>query len=85
MTPFAEEMRRCGVVLALRAVLEAGGNQCAAARALGVHRNTICRAMRAAGYRPEQLKRMARSRAIAGEKKPPASETMARAEERRIA
>lgn len=60
---YFDEMRRCQQVLALRAVLDAGGNQCRAARAMGVHRNTVNRALRAAGYTPEKLKRMARARA----------------------
>lgn len=83
MSAYAEEMRRCHLVLALRAVLDAGGNQCAAAKATGLHRNTIWRAMRAAGYTPAILKRMARERAA--QKKPPASETAPHAQERSAA
>jgi transposase-like protein len=76
MSAYLEEMRRCQRVLALRAALDAGGNQCAAARVLGVHRNTISRAVRSAGYTSEQLKRM--SRIHAGEKKPPMAEPLSR-------
>jgi G:T/U-mismatch repair DNA glycosylase len=90
MTAYAQELRRCQLVLILRAVLDAGGNQCAAARAAGLHRNTVWRVVREAGYTPEQLKRMARARARhaemgAAQRKPPASEAMPRAEERRVA
>jgi Fis family transcriptional regulator, factor for inversion stimulation protein len=76
VSTYAQEMRRCQQVLAIRAVLEARGNQCAAARALGVHRNTIWRAVHQAGYTPERLKQMARIRA--GEKKPPVSDPVLR-------
>ncbi|MGO8759327.1 MAG: hypothetical protein ACLQG3_14505 [Terracidiphilus sp.] len=83
MSAYLEELRRCKQIIVLRAVLEAGGNQCAAARSTGLGRNTVNRIVHAAGYTPKQLKRMARARAA--EKKPPASEPMPMVEERRIA
>jgi hypothetical protein len=79
MSAYLEETRRCQRVLALRAVLDADGNQCTAARTLGVHRNTISRAVRGAGYTSKQLKRMSRVRA--GEKKPPVADPFMRAGE----
>jgi hypothetical protein len=85
MTAYALEMRRCKCVLILRAVLDARGNQCAAARAAGLHRNTVSRVMRAAGYTTEQLKRMARARIVDAQRKPPASEPAPRAGERTVA
>ena len=48
MTAYAQELRRCQVVLFLRAVIEARGNQCAAAKAAGVHRNTVWRVLHGA-------------------------------------
>ncbi len=62
MTAYTQELRRCKVVLLLRAVIDAGGNMCAAARATGVHYNTIGRVLKGAGYDSRQLKRLAAQR-----------------------
>jgi transcriptional regulator of acetoin/glycerol metabolism len=70
MNNYAQELRRCQMVLLLRAVVDAGGNQCAAARAAGVHRNTIWRAIHAAGYDMRSVKRLARQRIAEGQRKP---------------
>jgi len=61
MTNYAQELRRCQVVLLLRAAIDAGGNLGVAAKAAGVHRNTICRVLRGAGYDSARVKKMARS------------------------
>lgn len=60
MTAYAQELRRCQVVLFLRAVIDAGGNQKTAAKALGVHRNTVQRVLRGAGYDVLSLHRLTR-------------------------
>jgi hypothetical protein len=62
MTAYAHELRRCQVVLLLRAIVEAGGNQCQAARIAGVHRNTVRRILYAAGYDAKSLRRLAQQR-----------------------
>lgn len=67
MSTYAEDLHRCQVVLLMRAVIDAGGNQCAAAKATGVHRNTIWRALHAAGYDSRSVKRMARARIAEGQ------------------
>jgi len=82
---YREEMHRCQQELILRAVLDARGNQCAVAKAMGIHRNTIGRVMREAGYTSKQLKAMALVRIAEGIRKPPASEPAPRAEAWRIA
>jgi DNA-binding NtrC family response regulator len=84
MTAYAQELRRCQVVLLLRAVIAAGGNQCAAARTLGVHRNHINRTLRAAGYDMDSLKRLAKAPQRRTRRKPPAS-APAIAKERKLA
>jgi DNA-binding phage protein len=60
MTAYAQELRRCQVVLLLRAVINARGNMCAAAKNTGVHRNTIFRILHGAGYNSARLKQLAR-------------------------
>lgn len=79
MTAYRQELRRWLLVLTLQAVKKARGNQTVAAMALGVHRNTVQRAVREAGYTMESLKLLAAPR-----RKPVASETAAGAA-RRIA
>jgi DNA-binding NtrC family response regulator len=77
MTAYEQELKRCKVVLFLRAVIEAGGNQCRAAEKLGVGRNTINRVLHGAGYDMESLKRLART-----QRKPVASVTAIGADRR---
>ena len=60
MTSYQEEMRQCQVVILARAVIATGGNVCKAAEIVGVHRNTIDRALRRAGYNSRRLKQLAR-------------------------
>jgi DNA-binding phage protein len=60
MTAYAQEMRRCQVVLLLRAVIAGHGSMCAAARSTGLHRNTVRRVLRAAGYQAADLRRLAK-------------------------
>jgi predicted DNA-binding protein (UPF0251 family) len=62
VSTYAEELIRCKRVLILRAVIEAGGNQSAAAKVCGVHRNTVWRAVQSAGYDMESLKKLARAK-----------------------
>jgi hypothetical protein len=68
-TAYAAEMKRCQIVLFLRAVLAERGSMRAGAKILGVHRNTVRRVLQGAGYAPERLRAMARDRrkAIASE------------------
>ena len=61
MTAYAQELRRCQVVLLLRAVIDARGNMCAAAKETGVHRNTVFRILHGAGYNSARLKKLARA------------------------
>ena len=84
MTPYAQELRCCQVVLLLRAVIEARGNICAAAGAIGVHRNTIWRALNGAGYDSPRLKRLAAAHGYPYQREPPASVDPG-AEQRRVA
>ena len=76
MTAYADELRRCQVKLFLRAIIDAGGNQCTAARACGVHRNTVQRMLHAAGYNSRRLKNLAAVHRLAYPAKPPVSETV---------
>ena len=85
MTAYEKELRRCKVVLLLRAVIAAGGSQAAAAVATGVHRNTISRVLYAAGYDARSLRRLAKTRIAEGQRKPVQSESPIGAEERRVA
>jgi DNA-binding phage protein len=73
MTSYAQELRRCQVVLQLRAVIEAGGNMSAAAVATGLHRNTIRRTLYAAGYTSRSLMALARQRGVLRSRKPVAA------------
>ncbi len=83
MTSYEQELRRCKVVLLLRAVIDAGGNICAAARATGVHRNTAWRLLKGAGYDSRKLKRLTAQRIVEGWRKPVAG--VGAAEIRRVA
>lgn len=74
MSAYAEEVRRCQLVLVLRAIVESGGNQVKAAAACGLHRNTVQRLVRGAGYDMSSLKALARQRSLSP-RKPPASVT----------
>jgi hypothetical protein len=85
MTAYAQELRRCKVVLLLRAVIDAGGNICAAARATGVHYNTIGRILKGAGYDSRRLKRLAAQRIAKGWRKPVQSEPAIAAADRKVA
>lgn len=86
MTAYERELRRCQVVLMLRAVIDAGGNQTKAAAAAGVHRNTMSRILRGAGYDVLSLHRLAKTCAEEGERKPALStDGGAEAEERMTA
>jgi predicted DNA-binding protein (UPF0251 family) len=85
MTAYAEELRRCQTVLLLRAVLDAGGNQCAAAKVSGVHRNTVWRAIHAAGYDSQSVKRLAKARIAEGQRRPVQSANALGIAERRSA
>jgi hypothetical protein len=73
MSAYAQELKRCQAVLLLRAAIDAGGNQCAAARAAGVHRNTIWRALHGAGYDSARIKQLAKSQLTLRLAKPPVS------------
>jgi len=72
---YTDELRRCQVKLFLRAIIDAGGNQCAAARACGVHHNTMHRVLHAAGYNSRRLKSFAKIHTLAFPSKSPVSET----------
>jgi molybdenum-dependent DNA-binding transcriptional regulator ModE len=83
MTAFDLEVRRCKVVLLLRAAIDAKGNICAAARATGLHRNTAWRLLKGAGYNSRKLKRLTAQRIVEGWRKPVAG--VGAAEIRRVA
>jgi hypothetical protein len=85
MIAYAQEMRRCKVVLLLRAVIDAGGNQCAAAIATGVHRNTINRVLNEAGYSSVRVRRLARIHNLDRAAKPPLPAPATAAQIRRVA
>jgi transposase-like protein len=85
MTDFALELHRCKTVLALRAVLDAGGNICAAARATGVHRNTFWRVLHRAGYNSRSIKRLVAQRIAEGWRKQPQAVPIAVAADREVA
>ena len=72
-------------MLLLRAVIDAGGNQCTAAQAAGVHRNTVNRLLRGAGYDMNSLKHLAKARNAEAQCKQPASEQGASNKERQTA
>jgi hypothetical protein len=80
MTAYEQELRRCKVVLLLRACIDAGGNMCAAAKSTGVHRNTMRRVLRAAGYDSRRIKQL-----TAEQKRKPAMATSAADSARRAA
>jgi len=60
MTAYAQELRRCQVVLLLRAAIDAGGNLSAAAKKIGVHRNMISRVLSGAGYNSKRIRQHTR-------------------------
>ena len=59
---YADEMKRCSIAILLRAVIETHGNQCQAAKRLGIHRNTMSRILSAGGWTTNKLKRFAAKR-----------------------
>ena len=65
MTAYDLAVHQFRVDYLVRAVIAADGNECEAARATGVHRNTISRAMIAGGYTRRRIKQLVeRHRAI---------------------
>ena len=85
MLSYIQELRRCQVVLLLRAVIEARGNMCAAALSCGVHRNTITRILRRAGYNSMRLKALDRERGVYLQPKPASSVSVESAQIGRLA
>jgi hypothetical protein len=85
MTAYKQELRRCQVVLLLRAVIDAGGNQGAAAIATGVHRNTISRVLNGAGYSAGRIRQLAKIHNHARAAKPPVSAPAIPEQIRRVA
>jgi Homeodomain-like domain len=71
MNAYQKELDRCKAALMARAVIAAGGNQCAAAAELGLHRNTLSRVLGRAGYSKKALRALAREPRLAPGKKPP--------------
>jgi hypothetical protein len=69
MTSYAQELRRCQVVLLLRAVIAGHGSMSAGAKLAGVHRNTVRRVLYAAGYDARQLRRIAKVHNEAAQRK----------------
>jgi hypothetical protein len=58
MSPYEIAFQKFQVAFFFRAVAENGGNFCAAARAMGVHRNTVTRALHGAGYSARRVRRI---------------------------
>ncbi len=83
MKAYEEAEREFRVAYFLCAAVELGGNMGRAARRIGVHRNTMWRALNAAGYSSERVKRMARTQAAV--RKRPQSARPAEIEVRRVA
>ena len=62
MTDYRQELARCRLVIILRAVLECQGHAGRASVLTGVHRNTISRTLRAAGYNHQRITALLKSR-----------------------
>jgi ActR/RegA family two-component response regulator len=56
MTPYERAQRRWRVAYFLRAAERCGGNCGAAARLIGVHRNTFTRVLQQAGYTAKDVR-----------------------------
>jgi DNA-binding phage protein len=67
MQTMREAERQFRVEFFLRAVIEASGNVSRAADSIEVHRNTIWRALSAAGYTSRQLHRLANKKPVRSE------------------
>ncbi len=61
---YAEAVRKAKMRILLAAIREERGNLCAAAVRLGIHRNTISRAMREVGLTAQQVKQYIREDAL---------------------
>jgi len=85
MIDFRRELYRYKVDLLLRVVVEARGNQCATARRTGLHRNTVRRLLRGAGYDAACIKRLVALQRAHGPRKPVTGVTAAGAKEWRVA
>lgn len=70
MTPYDLAMQQFRIAYLVRAVIAAGGNECAAARTIGVHRNTISRAIIAGGYTRRRIKKLVEHHREASASKP---------------
>lgn len=74
MRSYAEALKEFRLSYFPRAVSDAGGNQCAAAKAIGVHRNNIFRVLSGAGYSSALLKLLSQRHANVQLRKGPRSE-----------
>lgn len=85
MTSYQEAFRRFQVAFFFRAITAHGGDYGAAARAIGVSRNTLTRALTSAGYRCARVRRIARKHQPESISAPQLSVVNEAAQERRSA
>lgn len=85
MNVYEEAVHEFRVKWLVAAVIASGGSTLAASRVTGVHRNTITRTLRPAGFTPQRLRRLAKIQKTAVVKKPVVSVTYASAAESRSA